>query len=88
MMVKLSKAQREVLRHGGGRISFVPRTGNAWTTDAQGFTIRVRPNVFNALTLNGAIVKISEHRGPVIVTHYYELTDAGRVALNEEVRKP
>lgn len=86
-MVKLTEPQRKILLHGGGNISFVPSSGNAWTSNKDGFCIRVRSQIFNSLTLNGVIAKTSERHMAGITTHFYELTDAGRSALNEEVRK-
>lgn len=80
--MKLTEAQVRTLRRlavAGNSICQSVHTGSCWTRDGQ-FSIRVHSNVFNALALRGLI----EKKGATSMSSFYEITDLGRAALEQE----
>lgn len=80
--MKLTEAQRKILQRlakAGNSICQSLHTGSCWTRDGQ-FPIRVNANTFNALALRGFI----EKKGATGMSSYYEITPAGRSALQRE----
>lgn len=79
--MKLTTAQIEVLNVGKA-LAFAPSTGNVWTTDAKGYSIKVRKGTFNALVLRGLLAEVEDFR--THHTRYFYPTDKGREALREQ----
>lgn len=80
--MKLSEAQRQTLQRltiAGNSICQSVLTGSCWTRDGQ-FSINVNANTFNALALRGFIGK----KRATAMSSFYEITDAGRAALEDE----
>lgn len=75
--MKLTKAQAELLS-GNTRILFNRRTGEVYTSDDRGFTVRVNKSTFNALTVRG-LLALEDGTGGEIAR--YVRTPAGRAAL-------
>lgn len=80
-MKKLSKRQSEVLEamaEGKQVIVFFPPTQSAWIyLDPLKDRVRLNIATFNSLTIGGYI----RHTNTVGADYFYEITDAGKVAV-------